>query len=325
VGSFHICPYVDCNDNKTFDFMAKDGTRIDREPFIMMNLVLVRVRLHQDNSVARSGNMRAQLPGGDIKVKTGKFKIDAPTEAAIHMSVLADLVGGGNVGRRGLIRVFAGWCNNETANEDVVATYTTLAPPPPTHRVSAVFASNVAALPRTQYKRFLPSGPAPVLVAPTLLDTGRGSPGTGGRKATLSRSRVRTRTNLVAGQRWLVECVDSPSEYAVATHPGFPGTALVRFRFHLDFRVFLCFWTNASSSDRATGDPCDRLYSILREFAWKMRAEWTLAGGVLAAVTPATVTISGKKTHKPIARAADAGIETRAPSTLDMIGYDARV
>src|SRR5205823_14735078 len=43
VGSFHICPFVNCNDGTTFEFMAKDGTRIDREPIIMMNLVLVRV------------------------------------------------------------------------------------------------------------------------------------------------------------------------------------------------------------------------------------------------------------------------------------------
>src|SRR5262249_41561791 len=43
-GSFHICPFVDCNGRKKLDLMEKDGKGIDREPFIMMNLVLVRVQ-----------------------------------------------------------------------------------------------------------------------------------------------------------------------------------------------------------------------------------------------------------------------------------------
>src|SRR5262249_30476384 len=146
VGSFHIRPFVDCNGNGTFQGDDAGGARIDREPFMIMNLVLVSAALHQDNSIARSANMVASPFGGGIRVSGGVFNIAVPATAAIHMNVLANVVGGCGDGRRGLTQVFAGWVNNESANEDIVGTFTdaTVAPPQ-NHRNASVFASNRAA------------------------------------------------------------------------------------------------------------------------------------------------------------------------------------
>jgi hypothetical protein len=58
VGSFYVRPFVDCNGRDDFDH------NIDRQPFINMKLVLVRVILHQDNSTAPSANFRVERIGG---------------------------------------------------------------------------------------------------------------------------------------------------------------------------------------------------------------------------------------------------------------------
>jgi hypothetical protein len=171
---------------------------------------------------------------------------------------------------------------------------------------------------------FLPGDPAPALVAPPLLDTGRAGPGTGGDTATLTRSRIRTRVNQALGQRWLIESIDSPGDGDEPAHPGFAAATLVRFRFHLDFHAFLCFWTNSVGNPGATGHSCDRVYSVLRRFRCRMRGEWNIVAGTLAVVTAPSVTISDQHTYNPITAAADTPVEVRAPTGLNLLGRDAR-
>ena len=90
----------------------------------MMNVVLVGATLHQDNSSTNAANVTAQpRPGGGIRVSGGQFNIGTPNASAIHMNAQADLVGGGDDGLRGLDSVFAGWVNNETANENINGTF----------------------------------------------------------------------------------------------------------------------------------------------------------------------------------------------------------
>ncbi|MGZ3357109.1 MAG: hypothetical protein ACXVBO_19925, partial [Isosphaeraceae bacterium] len=73
VGSFHICPFVDCNGDKKFNFMAPDGKRIDREPFIMMNLVLVRVQGVKNDSVGQPANCSSFPAAGQTAANFGGF------------------------------------------------------------------------------------------------------------------------------------------------------------------------------------------------------------------------------------------------------------
>jgi hypothetical protein len=328
IGTFHIRPFIDCNGSGTYTGLDASGTVIDREPFIIMNLVLVGISLHQDNSVAHSGNMVATASGGGVGVRSGSFNIANPAGEGIHMTALADLTGGGGDGRRGLDRVFAGWVNNESANEDIAGSFVdSTAAPPQNHRNFSVFASNRASATggSPASPNFLPGDPAPALVAPPLLDSGRVGAGAGGDSATLTSSRVRSRTNLALGQRWLVEAIDSPGDGEGATHPGFAAARLVRFRFYLDFLASLCFWTNHQRASGATGNSADRLYAVLRHFTWRMRGEWTISpAGVLAVVTAPSIAISGATTSNPPAAAATMPVEVRPPTGLNLLARDGR-
>jgi hypothetical protein len=272
--------------------------------------------------------MVATPAGGAVGVRSGSFNIGNPAGEGIHMAAVVDLIGGGGNGRRGLTQVFAGWINNESANEDIAGSYVdnTVAPPQ-NHRNFSVFASNraLATGGSPNNPNFLPVDPAPALVAPPLLDSGRAGAGSGGDSATLTSSRVRTRTNTALGQRWLVEAIDSPGDGEGPTHPGFPAAQLVRFRFHLDFRASLCFWTNRTGSSGPTGDVADRLYSVLRQFTWRMRGEWTLVPpAALTVVTAPAITISGASTSSPPAPAATTPVEVRSPSGLNLLARDGR-
>ncbi|MDO3379167.1 peptidoglycan-binding protein [Geoalkalibacter halelectricus] len=335
VGSFHVRPFVDIDGNGQFDH------NIDREPFIILNTVLVHASLHQDNSIAEAthfvvNNLNPGPPPSGIRVRSGVFAIATPNTAALKMTATLDLVGGGNDGTRGLDRVFAGWINNQTAEENIVGTFTDSSVAPPVNRTSrSVFASNRAlASGPDNNKRFLPGDPVPILVAPPLLDSGRQpNPGSGGNTATLSTSRITSRTPLrtplapaAVGERLLVEAVDSPGDGEGANHPGFPAAQLVRFQFGLTFKAFLSLWTNLSASIGATGDPADRLYSVLREVDWDMEGEWTLtpATGAITEVTAPRVSILASSTATPPDPAETTDAEIRPPTGLSLLARDAR-
>lgn len=332
VGSFHVRPFVDIDGNSRFDH------NIDREPFIIFNMVMVHASLHQDNSIAEAthfvvNNLNAGPPPSGIRVRSGVFVIATPNVAAIKMTATLNIVGGGEDGTRGLDRVFAGWVNNESANENIVGTFTdSTVAPPVNHASSSIFASN-SAVASGANNTFLPGDPAPVLVAPPLLDSGRPGAGAGGNTATLTSSRITSRANLrtalapaAVGQRLLVEAVDSPGDGEGPNHPGFAAAQLVRFHFGLTFSAFLSLWTNLAANIGATGDSADRLYSVLRQVDWNMNGEWTItpATGAIAQAIAPTVTITAGNTSAPPAAAVTTNEEVRPPTGLNLLARDAR-
>jgi hypothetical protein len=137
VGSFHICPFVDCNGSKELDFMAKDGARIDREPFIMMNLVLVRVQGVSNDSKGDKTQCSPSPAAGQTAANFGGFTTSSSGGGAWtaatsgwHADATVDVIGGGDDGLRGLDHVFGGWIQHIYLN-DIRAVYTLPAPPPP--------------------------------------------------------------------------------------------------------------------------------------------------------------------------------------------------
>jgi hypothetical protein len=331
VGSFHVRAFVDCNGNNDFDGNdANNGSRIEREPFILMNLVLVRATLFQDDS-QNHNTFTVQSDGANgIAVSSGSFNVNAPNTAASHLNAQLDLMGGGGDGRRGLDQVFAGWIQTLTADPATVATYDTVPPGAVQHFHRQIFASNRAAAtggtPGTTNAIFLPADPAPNIVAPPILDTGRNNAGTGGNTSTLTRSRIRTRTNLAVGQRLIVETVDSPGNGDPAAHAGFPGFLLTRYHFRFDFTGFLCVWTNRGRNIGATNDPAERLYSVALEVDWHLDGEWTIdpANGNITEVIAPTSQITRSTTHSPILPAVQTDVEVRPPTGLGLLCTNAQ-
>jgi hypothetical protein len=321
-GTFHVRAFVDGNGNGIYDH------RIDREPSVVRNVVLGRATLFLDSSVARSTNFNVRPAGGGINVTSGAFAIAAPATAAIHMNAQVDLVTGGADGRRLAAQFFGGWINNETAVETIVGTFVDAAGG--VHTDPSVFASNGGAAtggtPASPI--FLPGNPAPALIAPPLLDSGQGLAvvGRGGDSATLTRSRIRTRTALPLGQRWIVESVDSPGDGEPATHQGFPAATLRRFHFGLTFSSTLALWTNRSAVSGATGDPADRTYAVVLQLSWTQLGEWTVnpANGAIAVVTPPSTTIVGTTPTSPAVAASSTPVEVRFPASTDQLARDAR-
>lgn len=322
VGTFHVRPYVDCNGSGRYEH------GVDLEPCTVLNVALVRARLSRDRSAAHNTLVAAPGAGG-IGVRSGAFNINAPATEAMHMLAEVDLLGGGGDGRRGVDQVFAGWVNNETRNENIVGTFVdrTVAPAV-TLRMRSVFATNAASATGAAAagRAFLPGDPAPALLAPPLLDTGRPGAGSGGDTATLTRSRVKSRTPLAAGERLVVESVDSPGDGDGPTHPARPAARLETFHFELDFQASLCLWVNRARASGATGDPCDRLYVVALEVPWRMLGEWSVnpaTGAVTVVVAPA-VTKGAAVTHSPAVPVAQTAVEVRPPTGLSLLARDAR-
>jgi outer membrane protein OmpA-like peptidoglycan-associated protein len=321
-GTFHVRPFVDGNGNGTYDH------HVDREPSIIRNVVLGRATLFLDSSVARSTNFVVLPAGGGISVSSGAFDIAAPATAAMHMNAQVDVVTGGADGRRVIAQLFGGWINNETAVETIQGTF--VEPAGRVHTDPTVFASNLAAATGGTPGNpiFVPGNPLPALIDPPLLDSGRGAGvvGRGGDSATLTRSRIRTRTALAVGQRWIVESVDSPGDGEPAVRPAFPTATLRRFHFGLTFSSTLGVWTNRTAASGATGDPADRTYAVVLEVRWTQAGEWTVtpATGAVAVVTAPTTAIAGTTPTTPAVAAATTPVEVRFPASTDQLARNAR-
>jgi hypothetical protein len=360
VGTFHIRPFVDCNGNGTFE------PYIDPEPNILMIMVLIRVQGFTNTSVPQQANAAAVIRGNavgvppssanGVTVKTGNFVNGA--NDAVHQIATATVIGGGDHGRRGLDMLFAGWMNNEIDTgpngEDAVATYThTPAPLPvpagppiplpavPRYRISVRVnpAVQPAVNPATGACDFLPGGPA----APAawdmgpVLDTSMAAAGIGGWTVVGTEGPTApgppipiVKANVQPGQRWTVEMWDSPGDSAPTTHGGFAPTRLVAYRFNLDFRTDLVFWTNTAKAPAATAanEPGHRLYSTVQTNTWSIRAavNFDVAGAAIAPV-PATATVTLNKDANPnrLATPLDSQpAETRGPQLLSMLAVDAR-
>jgi hypothetical protein len=214
VGSFSIRPFVDIDGGGNNEFHDATGNRIDREPYIIMNLILVRAQGFKNLSkklatvpplapLVGGGAVITAATGVRVSTNTGGAAAawTGPTCAAWNKARIT-LIGGGPQGRWGLDnaaavkqRVFAGWSQClEAAN--VVTRYldATVAPPAP-HVQRIIRATNSPTTLTPTYKpgvfRLVGSGPAPgglpsstalpTLATLPLLDVSPfANPGTGG-------------------------------------------------------------------------------------------------------------------------------------------------
>ncbi|MDB5048344.1 MAG: hypothetical protein JWO30_1415 [Fibrobacteres bacterium] len=332
VGSFHLRPFVDCNGNGTFE----DG--IGFEPFIIMNLVLIRIKGASNRSLARSSQIRVTpavpTSATGCGVSTGAFVNG--TTSAVHNDASVTVTGGGGDGKRGLDSLFGGWVNNELAvatsptaplGEDVVSEYTdTTVAPPVVHRRISVWVSAAAG------STFAPGGAAPALVSGPVLDTTNfANPGTGGNLCVGTEGRVGpplpiTKTALAVGQTWQIEMWDSPGDNCPSAHGFLPGT-LTAYRFNLDFRSDLCFWTNIAKTAAPTADdPASRLYSRVMTNTWQIRLGFTFNPATGASTpAPAGAVTMAKDAGTGLAQPVQgSGLETRFPISLNMLATDAR-
>ena len=337
VGSFHVCAFIDCDGKGHQDFDDATGKRIDREPFIPINLVLVHVKLKRNDCVPHQTMAPVHGPDGaggvGIGMSAGNFDPTHPENQAVHMKTTVDVIGGGRDGTLGLAvgsnSVFAGWCNNEVAVEDISATYTNPTPPPATRRRFTLWAANNTAAHNigtalNPVWEFRPGDPAPIIIAPPVLDSGRSPNGAGGDTCCLRSSNISSNSPLAIGQRWVVEAIDSPGDSAPSVHPAFPGALLARFRFHLEFMCTLAFWTNTGHTSGATADPANRLYTVFGQVDWSMNGEWTInqGAGTRAEVTKPKVKIT-KRGFKTLDAGANTTTEFRPPTGLDTMATDA--
>jgi uncharacterized protein (DUF2141 family) len=340
-GSFHVRPFVDCNGSGKFEHNDKSGKRIDREPYVLMNLVLVRAQMHTDTSRHRQANVNIGIGGGSVNVSTGNFANGAG--AGVHCKAKVELIGGGNDGKRGLDYVFGGWINNELVHpgspaapqsEDAVATYQ--GPPGgggagPVHTVFSFWTLP----PGGGFTKYGPPPPAlPAAVSgPTLDCTNFGNEGTGGNRAVGTEGAVGPPVAIVksnrpggVGEYWTIEMWDSPGDSSPLTHPAFPGANLINYRFNLNFRVDLCFWTSQSKAAAPTAGntPACRLYASVATHTWNIRYSGAVnaAAGTLAnnnLTIRLTKDGNGKKRAIPVDQS---GLETRGPCTLDMLAVN---
>ena len=189
VGSFRIRPFVDIDGGGNNEFYDDKGVRIDREPFIILNLILVRAQGYKNLSkkLATAPPLAPLVGAAPITAATGvrvttntggaAAAWTGPTSAAWNKARIT-LIGGGPQGRWGLDkaaavgqRVFAGWSQClERAN--VVSRYldATVAPPVP-HVHTTIRATNSPTTLTPTFKpgvfRAVGSGPAPAGLAST--------------------------------------------------------------------------------------------------------------------------------------------------------------
>jgi hypothetical protein len=329
VGSFSVGAYVDVNNNGRMD---------PDEPPIYLNYVLAgllrdaainhnkpvvdSVEAHQTIAIARALNHAGTWTL--MRVRSGDFDIENPNENAVYLNATVDLVGGGPDGRRGLDRVFGGWVQNKLS-QNYQGFYAD------NHVTKGVSASNPpnnppgCAAPRNTCI-FTPGSPAPVLVDPPFLDSGRDNAGTGGNTSTLGTSRIRSRTPLARGSRIAIDAVDSPGRSYARFDPGFPASSLRSVDYGLNFITYLAFWTNATANIGATGDAADRLYSIGHIAPWSIRGSWSISPEGAATVTGArpAVRADGGSSQEGELKQAASRMEVCAPSGLRLLALDAR-
>lgn len=336
VGSFHIQPFIDNNGNGTYEFADEEGRRIDREPFICMNLVLVRVEgLANFTAVnpAPPGIITARINyfgTGLLTVPHAARTGDFGANPAITMRVVALLTGGGPAGMRGLERVFAGWTNNELnaatspgpggLGEDV------------THRFRRRHLSSVRPNPSAQTRCFWQLNgtelSGPMLDSGAFIRSTTHTQGTGGNTCTgtagsndcpVDKGPDQSRE---FGAVWDISNVDSPATDIRLHHPDDDGVmpevarrTLRNFNFNLDFRCALVFWTNRDRLSGPADLPACRLYSTLCTMNWTVRCESDFDDGFAESpITPMTITFTPDDVANRRATPLDGGgIETRGP------------
>jgi hypothetical protein len=276
-GSFHIRAYISCNSDGEYHGNDVDGNRIDCEPSIIMNLVLVRVTLVKDDSpnndtsvklvthpenfnlypivvednyVERVRGQSSMAETPDAAAITPDAAAITPDAAAIYMCANILAIGGGPDGTLGVDQDHfgAGW----------IQTWEKAAP-------SAKYKDDTGKVRRFRTKKSLISGKLPAL------DTERDSPGTGGETATLIHSKcseVTPSDPVTPGQFFVVDAIDGPDVSGVCRieSDDFEQLELIYLAFQDDFHTALCVWTSA----------IDRLYNVVYQFDWSIHAEWKI-------------------------------------------------
>ena len=129
------------------------------------------------------------------------------------------------------------------------------------------------------------------------------------------------------GQTWQVEMWDSPGFGAQANYLFDPTAVLRGFRYNLDFRCDLCFWTNVNRVPGATADAANRLYASVQTDGWRIRYEVSFnAAGNLSVVTAYAITRTNDRKPTRLAKPVDgARLEVRFPIVLNVVAIDASV
>jgi len=288
------------------------------------------------NSAAGSPTIVQDGTGKPERVTTGDFAMTG--NDAVYMKATVRVIGGGQNGKLGLDMLFAGWVNNElncptspgpnTWGED--ATHSFQRPPRPLNPL-------VPQVPPREKRTRCYWALANLEITGPVLDSGgygnaglsEAARGKGGNTATSTSGGndcVVTKTDDVSGigQNWLVENVDSPGGGVLQQHPTDALATLRNFKFNLDFRCDLVFWTNRQKVSDATDAPACRLYSSVSTNTWNIRLESTFDGAfVETVVTPKTVTFTedpdATRRATPVA---GSGLETRCPGGLFCGKYD---
>jgi len=340
-GSFRIRPFIDSNGSTEYD---------EGEPSIPLNLILFDVRVKRDRSLANvtgidqmdpvSGNRGETISGAGAGVATGLWPGGAIgaadlAAAAMGFDLDADVTGGGADGKLGLTDyLFCGLCNNqwvEHADSDYLDTTVV---PNLTPTVKSLYATNFPL--HGGRRRFHPGDPAPIGLTMPLLDSGfypTGTGGLGGDSAVMTTSAPHTvaAAGPAVGERWTIQCVDSPGNGFTRTHPVNAAATLQKLRIDWQFVGNFLFWTELNktrgSSAGTAKRPADRVYSVVRTQTWAVKGEWTPKFTMPRALTrnSYTATNAGATIH-PVGRAQDHNVNVRPPATVrdGILGDDAR-
>lgn len=329
-GSFRVRAFIETSGTRRFQ---------GKEPSIPLNLVLADATVVADNSIANPGSLVATPHAGGLNIANGSWPSSAGLTAAdlaaagMAMQLVADVTGGGPDGRLGLDKVFCGLVN-DLRNVVIRGTYHNPGPPAGDVHLNNIYVSNGASATGSLSSKplFKPGDPRPTPWAWPLLDSGRPTPGQGGETATMSASGPHTRVTRPLGERWTMQCIDSPGRSFPKTHPLNPAAILSHVRYRQEFVANFCFWTNINGTRGATGHSADRLYSVLRIVPWEIDGEWDVAfppagPPTLTAITPHRVSADNSRrvTIRPIERAQNHRVEVRPPSGIGQaIAWDGR-
>jgi hypothetical protein len=330
-GSFRIRPYIDCNGSKTYS---------PGEPSMPMNLILFDATIVADRSKAQTNAAlyRATISAaGTVSIPNGSWT-GGLANAGMAMDLEVIVTGGGADGRLGIDgtrRVFAGLINMTTAL-DIHADYEIAGPPVVVHTMPWALVSNKASATGTLFGQplFKPADTAPVLLTQPLLDSGQTNAGTGGNTACMRSSKVVIDpVNPAVGQRWKIQCMDSPGGSFPRRHPSYATAEIRRIVYDVSFRACFCFWTNVSGAEAAVDAAAvdavaNRLYTVIRIDEWRAWGAWTAsfpaAGPTLTETTTHKIRITNRRSISPMGRAEDNGVEVRPPTGIHNVTFNGR-
>ncbi|MFO0587364.1 MAG: hypothetical protein U0441_07490 [Polyangiaceae bacterium] len=364
VGTFHVAAFVDSNGSGTFDPTADvepylhanlvlvrvEGIRNDsvaQPANAAATNMATGIAARQAGTTVPAGSPAPSAAGGAIVI-SGMW---AAATAAAYSKATVKVTGGGDDGQRGLDRVFSGWCQHIDVSPtsasnpqglDIFARYQHQPPTPPAQPGKPPPAPPAPVFHR-QFFIFTQQNPAggafgpgtnptvescPAIdVTPTGVDAAGGDSCTGQWGGHGSFTQPIAKVNKPIGQEWTVDTLDSPSVGHPAAHPFFPGS-MIEFRFNINFRVDLLFWTNFALSATPTGDVADNLYASVQTNNWTVgyAVNFDPTTGLVVGANPAVSVVMNKDpspTRKAIT-VEGTGLETRFPIALRLFKRDAR-